>query len=317
MGVSPRLPRYRQGPPRRLALVPEELPDDDLRLLRDADGRSGGARVQGAHEADRRRRPRARHLGHGQHARPQGPRGRHGPVLAEDPRHEAVAPDGLRGDPGEGVPPLAAADEPDPQGGALHHVRLLRLRVQLDGVGPGVLRARCAREGLPLRRRPPGPGDGRAPGGLQRRARHLGLHALLFLQRALPQGGRPARRDREARRRVGKRRHRPRHGSEARQVVRALGPDDGLAARDRAGAEDAGNARSAEGDEVRHVPRQEGQGAAAVPAPRRRPGAGGPGAPRHRPVAGQGRSRRDRPGRGERLPVSSTGTRKPEGGAEA
>ena len=36
---------------------------------------------------------------------------------------------------------------------------------------------------------------------LQRRARDLGLHALLLLQRALPEGRRPARRDREARRR--------------------------------------------------------------------------------------------------------------------
>ena len=32
----------------------------------------------------------------------------------------------------------AGADEPDPQGVALHHVRLLRLRVQLDGVRPRV-----------------------------------------------------------------------------------------------------------------------------------------------------------------------------------
>ena len=36
----------------------------------------------------------------------------------------------------------------------------------------------------------------------QRGARDLGLHAVLLLQRALPQGRRPARRDREARRRV-------------------------------------------------------------------------------------------------------------------
>ena len=36
--------------------------------------------------------------------------------------------------------------------------------------------------------------------GSQRRARHLGLHALLLLQRALPEGRRSARRDRQARR---------------------------------------------------------------------------------------------------------------------
>ena len=40
------------------------------------------------------------------------------------------------------------------QGGALHHVRLLRLRVQLDGVRPRLPRARRARQGAALRRRP-------------------------------------------------------------------------------------------------------------------------------------------------------------------
>ncbi len=65
-----------------------------------------------------------------------------GPFWSKIRAHEAVARDGLRGDPGEGVRRLAGADEPDPQGGALHHVRLLRLRVQLDGVRSRVLRAR-------------------------------------------------------------------------------------------------------------------------------------------------------------------------------
>ena len=41
-------------------------------------------------------------------------------------------------------------------------MRLLRLRVQLDGVRSRVLRPGGARQGLPLRRRPARPGDGRA-----------------------------------------------------------------------------------------------------------------------------------------------------------
>ena len=98
----------------------------------------------------------------------------------------------------------AGADGQHRQGGALHHVRLLRLRVQLDGVGPRLPRARGARQGAALRRRPARGRRraARAPEGPQRRARHLGLHALLLLQPALPQGRRPARCDREARRGV-------------------------------------------------------------------------------------------------------------------
>ena len=87
------------------------------------------------------------------------------------------------------------------------------------------------------------PRDGATVERLERynqRARHLGLHALLLLQRALPEGSRPPRRDREARRRVDPARHRPRHGREAREVVRPLGRDDGLAARGGADPEDAG-----------------------------------------------------------------------------
>ena len=83
--------------------------------------------------------------------------------------------------------------------------------------------------------------DDRAARALQRRARDLGLHALLLLHRALPEGRRPARRDREARRRGDEARHRPRHGREAREVVRQVGGDDRLAARDGARAEDAGH----------------------------------------------------------------------------
>ena len=128
----------------------------------------------------------------------------------------------------------------DPEGVALHQLRLLRLGVQRDGVRPGVPRPAGAREGDALRRRPARRRDGRAARALQPGARHLGLHALLLLQRALPEGRRPARRDREARRRVDPARHRPRHGREAREVVRRVRRDDRLAARGGADPEDAG-----------------------------------------------------------------------------
>ena len=97
--------------------------------------------------------------------------------------------------------------------------------------------------------------DRRAARGRTTRARHLGLHAVLLLQRALPEGRRPARRDREARRRVDQARHRPRHGREAREVVRHLGEDDRLAARDGARAEDAGHRRGDQADRLRARPR--------------------------------------------------------------
>ena len=54
MGLPARRARHHQGPPGRDARVPQELPDDDLRLLRDAHGRPRGPRLQGADEADRR-----------------------------------------------------------------------------------------------------------------------------------------------------------------------------------------------------------------------------------------------------------------------
>ena len=95
------------------------------------------------------------------------------------------------------------------------------------------------------------PGRHRAAQHPQRGARDLGLHPLLLLQRALPEGRRPARRDRQARRRVDQAGDRPRHGREARQVVRQVGGDDGLAARDGARAEDAGRRLGDQGDQVR------------------------------------------------------------------
>ena len=208
-------------------------------------------------------------LGDGKPADRQGPRRRHGSVLAEDARRPAVPRAAAR--PGDGTRErrLAAEDGRDPQGVALHQLRLLRLRVQLDGVRPRLPRAGGAREGLPLRRRRARRRDDRAARALQRGARDLGLHPLLLLQRALPEGRRPARRDREARRGGDEGRHRPRHGREARQVVRHLGEDDRLAPRDRARAEDAGRREGDQGDQVRDVAPAEGQGAAAVPAARR------------------------------------------------
>ncbi len=71
---------------------------------------------------------------------------------------------------------------------------------------------------------------------LQRAPRRLGLHPLLLLQRALPQGRRPARRDRQARRRDLLRGHAVRQGRPPRAGVRRLDPHDRLPARDRARA---------------------------------------------------------------------------------
>ena len=177
----------------------------------------------------------------GEPADRQGPRRGHGSVLVEVQGDVAVARARLRAPRRRPrVPDLAGADERDPQGVALHQLRLLRLGVQRDGVGPRVPRAAGAREGHALRRRPARRRDRRAARALQPGARHLGLHALLLLQRALPEGRRPARRDREARRRVDPPRHRPRHGREAREVVRTECGDDGLAARGGADPQDAG-----------------------------------------------------------------------------
>ena len=120
---------------------------------------------------------------------------------------------------------------------------------------PHVHRAAGAREGVPLRRRPARRQEARAAREAERRARHLGVHPLLLLQRALPEGRRPARRDREARRRVDEGRHRPRHGRQAREVVRHLREDDRLAARDGARAEDPGHRGGDQADAVRARPR--------------------------------------------------------------
>ena len=88
-------------------------------------------------------------------------------------------------------------------------------------------------------------------------------------------------------------RDRPRHGREAREVVRHLGEDDRLAARDRARAEDAGRSsrRSSRSKFAMGLAAQ-GQGAAAVPAARRGGREGGARALRPRQGAGPRRRRR-------------------------
>ena len=297
LGDAARRARHRQGPGRRLALVPQELPDDDLRLVRHAHGRRRRARVQDADVRDRRGRPHPGHLGHGQPPRRQGPRRRHGPVLGQDARGPAVPPARLPGSRRGGVRRPARAGGADPQGDALHQLRLLRLRVQLDGGRPRVPRPGRARQGDALRRRLARRAEDRAARVVLRGARHLGLHALLLLPGALSQGRRPAGRDREARRGGDEGRHRPRHGREAREVVRDVCEDDRLAARDGARAEDAGRRALDQGDPVCDAAPQARQGAAARAAARRegrRPGAR---ALRPREAAGPRRRRRHRPGR--------------------
>ena len=118
-----------------------------------------------------------------------------------------------------------------------------------DFLGPAALA-----KGDALRRRRARSGDGGAARGLQRGARDLGLHAVLLLPGALSQGRRPEGCDREARRRGDEARDRPRHGGETREVVRHLGQDDGLAAGDRARAQDTGRRRLDQGDQVRDGP---------------------------------------------------------------
>src|SRR5204862_63018 len=113
---------------------------------------------------------------------------------------------------------------------------------------------------------------------------------------------------RQARRRVDQAGNRPRHGGEAREVVRALRHDDRLAARDGARPEDPGGHLRDQADQVRARAGEARQGPAAVPAARRRArrrsagalqprqGAGARGRTRHRP--GRARPRADRVHRG-------------------
>ena len=111
-GDAARLPRHRQGPARRLAGLSQELPNDDLRLLRHAHGRRRGARLQGAHVRRRERRSRPGHLGDGQPPDRQGPRRRHEAVLGEVQERRSLPAARLRGAAQrQGVPDHAGAHE--------------------------------------------------------------------------------------------------------------------------------------------------------------------------------------------------------------
>ena len=260
-----------QGPARRDARLPQELPDDDLRLVRDAHGRRAPC------SPARRGCTTSRRRGHV-------------PVISAMGNLPIVKDLVVDMEPFwakfRAVKPYSQPGYEEPQDGREHVISQERMNVihkeslcincgccvsECNAMEsePGVPRARrrsrrrCASSATRATAR-------RSSGSrTQRRARDLGVHAVLLLQRALPEGRRPARRDREARRRVDQGGHRPRHGREAREVVRHLGEDDRLAARDRARAEDAGHRRGDQADEVRARPAQARQGAAAVPAARR------------------------------------------------
>ena len=85
LGDAARRARHHQGPARRDARVSQELPDDDLRLLRHAHGRRRRPRLQDAHVRHREVRSRAGDLADGESAGGQGSRRRHGSVLGQDP----------------------------------------------------------------------------------------------------------------------------------------------------------------------------------------------------------------------------------------
>ena len=137
LGDAARRARHHQGPGRRDARLPQELPDDDLRLLRDAHGRRAPCSRARRGCTTSRSPATCRSIS----AMGNLPIVKDlvvdmEPVLGEVPGDEAVAPAGLRPAGGrQGVRRLAGADERHPQGVALHQLRLLRLGVQLDGVG--------------------------------------------------------------------------------------------------------------------------------------------------------------------------------------
>ena len=228
VALRPRRAPPGQGPRGRLARRPLLVPRGDLRLLRDEDQRLVDSRLQDAdrrgargREPPQRRRARTpsrrgrraaarsrrgfnnrchrwlwrepdRGRADGEHAGDQGPGHRYGvDPLGEDPPRHPVAAAGRR-------PARARVHRPARVDGRrhpvdrLHPVRRLRLLMPLDGGRPRLHRARRARQGLPLRRRPARRGDQGAP--LRPRpgpARDLRLHALLRVHRRLPQGRRP------------------------------------------------------------------------------------------------------------------------------
>ena len=187
---------------RRLARLPQELPDDDLRLVRDAHGRRRRARLQDADAADRRGRPRPGDLRDGEPADRQGPRRRHGAVLGEDARRDS------RGS-SPATPSRARRSTSSRRSGWTSSTRsrsascaaaASRSATRWSRIPTSSARRRsrrgCASSATRATRRPSSGSQ-----AYSERARDLGLHALLLLPGALPEGRRPARRDREARRR--------------------------------------------------------------------------------------------------------------------
>ena len=166
--------------------------------------------------------------------------------------------------------PSAGAHERDPQGGALHQLRLLRLRVQRDGVRPALRRPAGAREGRCA--------SSATRATAQKLARLEKLndeHGIwectrcYFCNERCPKGVDP----RDAIAKLGAESmkegiDRDMGAKHAKWFV-TLGEDDRLAARDGARAEDAGRRLGDQADEVRDGLAREGQGAAAVPAARR------------------------------------------------
>ena len=158
----------------------------------------------------------------------------------------------------------------DPQGVALHQLRLLRLGVQRDGVRPGVPRPAGAREGRcassatrATARRSSGSRSYNGEHGIWECTR------CYFCNERCPKGVDP----RDAIAKLGAESikdgiDRDMGAKHAKWFV-TLGEDDRLAARDGARAEDAGRRRRDQADEVRARPRAARQGAAAVPAARR------------------------------------------------
>ena len=182
---------------------PQELPDDDLRLLRDAHGRRRGARLQDAHVRHRAGGPRPVISAMGNL-----------PIVKDlvvdmEPFWEKFHAINPYLQPGYTVPPAGREHRISQERMnaihkevALHQLRLLRLGVQRDGVEPDFLGPQALAKAMRFVGDPRDAGKVDAARGPERRARDLGVHALLLLQRALPEGRRPARRDREARRRV-------------------------------------------------------------------------------------------------------------------
>jgi len=169
--------------------------------LRDAHGRRRGPRLQDADVRHRQEGSCSCHLGE------WGTFHRKDLVVDMDPFWSsqgdvAVARAGLRA-PEDGREYRISQERMNgrAQGVPVHQLRVLRLGVQRDGVGPRVLGPQALAKGMRF------VGDRarrRDRGRLERYNSEHGIWdctRLLLLQRALPEGSRPPRRHREARRR--------------------------------------------------------------------------------------------------------------------